>query len=535
MLGKQVFVGVASSAPSEEVGRERAFRSAWAKFVRELGVEISIQTSVSQSADYMSESVVFDETSKCVNSDSFSERETFSESSGDGGVNVYVLYEIPNRRFEIERKRAASEDCRQDVGVSRASGLGVGTVIIKTTPPGARIRIDGEAFGRSPTTLVKVLTPGGHKIELDEPSHEVKEISINVLPGQTIRIDEPLKRAYGEIKIVTEPLGAKVWINGKAAGKSPTSSERVAVGEVLKIKVVDPRVYELDTETVITRSDSLPVTKLFTLQQRPANLHLFVSTPGVNVLVDGKEFSSGRKMGNRGRDLANRSHGVDLSLELSAGRHFVAVKKDGYEPFETEVDLAGGESKAISTIELIKLPDRAFSLQDPPWILSIPLGFSTATVKFPSVLVGNIGLRAERILWNRFGASIAYKVSDREIEFRDGNSTFIQHTFQFGVPTKLARWEWSNWNLHFRMTPVWNFLVNSYSIPSLSVAESNIIEFQQMAGGELAMLVTQFPTSQSDFVIGFGMRLGLVAPIDSSSTVRGVPSLSGGVEWLFGF
>ena len=66
-------------------------------------------------------------------------------------------------------------------------------VAIESTPPGARIRIDGRDLAPTPLT-VRQLRPGTHTVELRLPGYKVWSQKLTVAAGDNRRITASLER-----------------------------------------------------------------------------------------------------------------------------------------------------------------------------------------------------------------------------------------------------------------------------------------------------------------------------------------------------
>jgi len=67
------------------------------------------------------------------------------------------------------------------------------TVLIESTPPGARIRIDGRSLGPTPLT-VRQLRPGAHTLELQMPGFRLWSQRLTVAAGDRRRVMATLER-----------------------------------------------------------------------------------------------------------------------------------------------------------------------------------------------------------------------------------------------------------------------------------------------------------------------------------------------------
>src|SRR5512146_1596059 len=113
---------------------------------------------------------------------------------------------------------------------ARAAGAN-GSVIIRTTPSGAAITVDGVSLGEAPKTLD--LPAGKHTITLSLPGHLSETNTVVVKSGPPAKLYVRLTRSgaeglrvrddldgtpppgLGTVTVTTEPPGLRVYINGE--------------------------------------------------------------------------------------------------------------------------------------------------------------------------------------------------------------------------------------------------------------------------------------------------------------------------------
>ena len=106
-----------------------------------------------------------------------------------------------------------------------------GTLVIATNPPGAQATVDGQPRGKTPLTLV--LPVGPHTIVLRAGNAD-RSIPVTISAGAEVSqyIELPQAAAtLGQLQVRTEPPGAKVTIDGVAAGTSPMMVLDLAPGD----------------------------------------------------------------------------------------------------------------------------------------------------------------------------------------------------------------------------------------------------------------------------------------------------------------
>jgi hypothetical protein len=104
---------------------------------------------------------------------------------------VVLTAEEPAASPTFTLRRAAGE---APAGAGRTPAVkSVLIVIIESTPPGARIRIDGRDLGPTPLT-VRQLRPGTHALELRMPGYKPWSQRLTVAAGENRRITAALER-----------------------------------------------------------------------------------------------------------------------------------------------------------------------------------------------------------------------------------------------------------------------------------------------------------------------------------------------------
>jgi serine/threonine protein kinase len=133
-----------------------------------------------------------------------------------------------------------------------APAEGEGRVLVRTTPSGARVFVDGKEYGVTPYA-VRNLAQGGHTVRVVRDGYTTEERRVVLTasqPSQSLTIDldrpagvpsrgsqapEPAEtgssgRFTGDLYIASRPPGATVFMDGKQVGTAPLSLRGVAIG-----------------------------------------------------------------------------------------------------------------------------------------------------------------------------------------------------------------------------------------------------------------------------------------------------------------
>jgi hypothetical protein len=95
-------------------------------------------------------------------------------------------------------------------------------IVVRSEPPGARVRVDGKLAGTTPATLE--LAPGKHTLRLGKPGFIAQERKLEMVAGVreeiSVRLQvEPDTNAVLLLK--SAPTGAEVHVDGELAGTTP--------------------------------------------------------------------------------------------------------------------------------------------------------------------------------------------------------------------------------------------------------------------------------------------------------------------------
>jgi hypothetical protein len=122
---------------------------------------------------------------------------------------------------------------------------GDGTLKVVSPVPEAEVFIDGASVGKVP--VEKGVASGEHFVVVKLPGMKNFEQKVRVEAGQTITVSAELK-AVGKLRILSQPNGASVTINGQPSGETPLEIE-VETGEAI-IRIESPG-FRADERTLV--------------------------------------------------------------------------------------------------------------------------------------------------------------------------------------------------------------------------------------------------------------------------------------------
>ncbi len=108
----------------------------------------------------------------------------------------------------------------QQPGITTTSSTATGGLLVRTTPDGALIFLNGENKGVTPVTIPE-LPVGSHVISVSSPGYQNLTTQAVVMEGALTEVSIPLLSEKGSLYINTTPSGAEISIDGKPSGLSP--------------------------------------------------------------------------------------------------------------------------------------------------------------------------------------------------------------------------------------------------------------------------------------------------------------------------
>ncbi len=224
-----------------------------------------------------------------------------------------------------------------------------GTLTIATDPPGARVSVDGAAKGATPLTLT--LAPGSHRVELHSGGGS-RSLPVTIAAGtqasQFIEMPKPASN-IGQLRIRTEPAGARVTIDGAPRGVAPTLVANLTPGEHTVVAETD---HGSATQSVMVEAGTTASVLLtMTSTEAPAAASGWITVSGK---VPVQIFEKGELVGTS----------ESSKVMVVAGRHEFELINDalGYKSARA-VNVTSGK---VSTL-IVDPPPGSIALNALPW------------------------------------------------------------------------------------------------------------------------------------------------------------------------
>ncbi|MBI5015760.1 MAG: PEGA domain-containing protein [Deltaproteobacteria bacterium] len=227
------------------------------------------------------------------------------------GPHEVVLYLSGRGAY---RQAVSGRGGRIVVDLESNKGLGVGLVTVTSTPPDARVDVDGQKAGLSP--LEVPLESGRHTLHISKTGFKPVDLTVDVGSDERKEVPVALVAKEGALLVLSNPVGADVTLDGKPAGKTwePLVVKDVAPG-LHAVRVSKDGYRPWEKADVEVRSDHSTSVLAALLPVRDYTwVRLYTKPAGARVWLDGQE------VGVAGAD--------GLAVKTSKGAHSLRFEVD---------------------------------------------------------------------------------------------------------------------------------------------------------------------------------------------------------------
>jgi hypothetical protein len=211
-------------------------------------------------------------------------------------------------------------------GQSDIGGMATGIVLIKSTPPGARVYIDGEFMQLTP--FQQEMTSGYYNYRIEKEMFYPREGGFTIKVNETHIEEVSLDPNFGSLTVTSTPVtGATISLKVLPTGcKTPHTFDTLKSGTytlALQIDLYEPLSREVTIRDNIPSNLELPLTATF------GNMQI-TTEPEADIYIDGALKATGYFTGI-----------------LTKGVHTIEVKKEKYYPQSRKVDIEVGSKENI--------------------------------------------------------------------------------------------------------------------------------------------------------------------------------------------
>ena len=140
--------------------------------------------------------------------------------------------------------------------VSAVPAVESGRLLVRSTPAGAGVVVDGQSRGVTPLALREIAF-GAHTIEVSHPNHETRQrrvtlsegrparsLDFELLPTSVPALTTATTSSTGSLQVASSPSGAQVFVDGNLIGTTPLLLSDVEAGpRSLRIELSGYRIW----------------------------------------------------------------------------------------------------------------------------------------------------------------------------------------------------------------------------------------------------------------------------------------------------
>lgn len=266
----------------------------------------------------------------------------------DKGTTPTFLSDVSFGKYTVTLSKAGSQPKTIDLVIDSRVPKLLNVILtsdsaelkVVTDPPGAEVKLNGVAKSSTPCTIEDI--PAGEaSLELTLEGYRPYAQTIKLAAGQKSDLNIPLSALPSELKIVSIPSGARVYVNNEYKGESPLTLKNIPAGEY-RVRT------ELKGYAALPRTITLPkaasVTEEFKMERNCGILQVITEPAGVSVFVDGENVGITQAVRTNESTSVSDPLVVDL---LAIGPHKVQMTLKGYDDEQIDVTIAKNETASV--------------------------------------------------------------------------------------------------------------------------------------------------------------------------------------------
>ncbi len=153
-----------------------------------------------------------------------------------------------------------TEAPRQDRAAAEA--LAAGSLLLSSSPPDARVYLDGQEIGERTPYLFQSLSAGEHRISLRLEGFEEATLTVPIAGGETLKREVVLVESFGEVLFDVRPT-AKILLDGAALIETPyVQPVKVRTGRHLVTMVNEALGVKKEREIVVVKGQTVRVVEV---------------------------------------------------------------------------------------------------------------------------------------------------------------------------------------------------------------------------------------------------------------------------------
>lgn len=245
----------------------------------------------------------------------------------DGGVALFDVLPVGEHEVKVTEPSHLPWTGRIRVETNRTARLDAALTLrparlaVESTPPGAKVRLDGREVGTTPLSGLEV-PPGSHALVLSLTPYQDDKVTVDLGVGESRTLRRDLVERKGRLLLRVEPAQATARL---VEGPAPTRTnggfafDGLAPGDyLLTVEATDHRTF-----TAVVQVGRDPLEAKLALDPIPARVLVTTNPLGAEVWLDGK-----RQPG-----------ATPAALEILPGQVRIQVKMAGYREDEDVLEI----------------------------------------------------------------------------------------------------------------------------------------------------------------------------------------------------
>ncbi len=219
------------------------------------------------------------------------------------------------RQCNLEKARQEISQIVSSLNPDKSMDAGMASIIFKSIPQ-ADVFVNGNPIGKTPQTIIVKANEAIDYYIVAEGYRETSGEKI-LVPGQILEITEKLPPKRGKIRILSDPTGASVFLDGELKRSSDGSEDKTPIDlrptyGVHKLILKKNKYKDFETTFRINKPEHEQ--ERFTLKPEPGKLVVTVPSENMNAKI----FANGYLGSMGGRSTKSFEAPADVSLEVYA-------------------------------------------------------------------------------------------------------------------------------------------------------------------------------------------------------------------------
>ena len=214
---------------------------------------------------------------------------------------------------------------------SEGTNFGTGmknSITVFTDPPGANIYLDNTLLTKKSNGLIMNVKEGIHTIKLTLPGYYDYETNIDVYSSGTTYVDHTFEKKENSYKIVSNPKGADIFIDGIYKGKTDLSLT-LEVGKQYSIRLSLPDYYTF--EKIVSIEEKSHVQR-----DLEGIRHDFLRLPENGTLLI-RSIPDGAEISLDGIPVGTTNKILDA---VKPGAHAISLSKSGFDDYFVSIQIS---------------------------------------------------------------------------------------------------------------------------------------------------------------------------------------------------